>query len=431
MYKHDAIDEVWFGHFLKIKVKYDKLLTPDPSSVLFSNEGEMSEQSFKLNYSFLKKENFFDVSERISNLRALIEADVTIQSAASVLWTAKLIQIENQISLLKSIQSLMIQPATPALLESTQRFLNETIGTPNQEIFDLSLAELNFKLDKKEKKSLLRDVNLHNATGVALSYEDLLKKFPFVKFERLKLDVQERVDIETLKSILESELTKLSLKDNWVVKIDSENKYKRVLVFYANKTIILPSSKIDLLDGIDYKITYKKCLRLVAHEIKTHVLRSSNGFNSKLKLLSVGLDSYAEAEEGLATFREQEDLGTGKYFAGFNSYLAIGLAFGMDRGNSKRSPHELFELLVPVYHSLYFKDIRKAQYAALKRVLRTYVSFDAGYLINTRDLYYRSGNIKIHAFYSDSQMSEESINAGIFDPTNEVHVQELRKLGVI
>jgi hypothetical protein len=420
----EAVDEKWFNHFSEIRVRYDKLVTPDPFS--FSKDAD---ELFNFSYSHLQEADFSTIKAKLASLRSLVESEKTISLPAYTLWIKKIEEVEGQINLLDTLRtSLYGQNETDA---NVQDLIMSVIARPDEDILALTLAELYDRLLAENKVEVLNQLGFADNLAANGQYSSLAKNFPFVFVSAPDFTDKSQLNIESLKTAFDEVLKQKGLYGIWKVKIDETGKYKRVSVFYQNQVIMLPSRYLDFEKKVEVTISHKKLLRLIAHELDTHVERSSNGLSSRLKLLSVGLDSYVAAEEGLATYREQKVLGTGKYFAGFYPYLSVCLALGLDREGAVRTPHELFNLLKTIFSALNHLDDQKATYEAIKRVMRTYIGFRGKYIINTKDLNYRAGNIKIHKLMYEDKTGDDVLNVGIYDPTNKIHLEMLKQLEVL
>lgn len=112
--------------------------------------------------------------------------------------------------------------------------------------------------------------------------------------------------------------------DDWSVVVDTKTGLKNFRVSQEAKEVTVPESEQLKKRGL----TLKKFKGLIEHEIKTHVARRVNGERSKLQLLGLGLDRYIEAEEGIATFNEQQVTGA-QEFAGIPRFFSIALAKGL------------------------------------------------------------------------------------------------------
>ncbi|MBY0538309.1 flavohemoglobin expression-modulating QEGLA motif protein [Patescibacteria group bacterium] len=167
---------------------------------------------------------------------------------------------------------------------------------------------------------------------------------------------------------------------------------------------------------------------LIAHEIGTHGLRKKNGQQSKVLLLSSGLDRYEQGEEGLATFREQAETPTADY-AGLEAYFAIGIAKGMD-GGSKRNFAQVFEILTNYYLISENTDTARAKelaWSRCERIFRGTTGTVPG-VVFSKDLMYREGNISHWKAVANGALDGLDLDSGKFDPTNPRHVNFLNNL---
>lgn len=435
-HENKALDAIWFEKLSTIKIKYNKLVSPDflPNT----NKGDwgnvLSQQPLPLTFSALIKEDIYSTEQKIDNLRLLIEADTEADTVVKKLWLKKMEGMQEQVSLLSDLQVVNNSSNKTLSIDAVQVKMDKVMGGINQTIFKLTIAELRTRLQQKDKEHVLTDCGLSTFAESILPYEAFLKDYPRVEFDDvIPIEQSQIYTVDELKLYMEKALQTIGLQDTWQIKIDRTKKYHRVQVSYKKREIIIPSVEAYNLNGKKYIVTANKAFRLLVHEIGTHALRSTNGFNSSLKLLSVGLDDYLIGEEGVATFREQQYLGTKKYFEGFQSYLAIGLALGIDQHNIKRSPLEVYNLLYKINLALFYKNDTFAKYSAWKRILRTFISFPnlTDTIVNTKDLVYRDGNIRIHKLYTSNQYNDDVINAGVYDPSNMEHVFDLQSLGII
>jgi len=113
--------------------------------------------------------------------------------------------------------------------------------------------------------------------------------------------------------------------DGFVIVSDTSKGLSSFSVSQEHKVVRIPAEE-KLLER---NFSKKKLKGLLEHEIKTHVARRSNGERSKLQLLGLGLDRYLKAEEGVATYAEQQITGANE-FSGIPHFLSIALAKGMD-----------------------------------------------------------------------------------------------------
>lgn len=232
------------------------------------------------------------------------------------------------------------------------------------------------------------------------------------------------IDAVQLAKFFEKTLKQIGL-DKWRVKVSSKN-IGVIKVRPRNRYISIPNSGV--LSNRLNPVTENGLNGLLAHEVLVHARRVENGYSSGLFLLSIGLDKYLKGEEGVATYYEQKFAGNNDY-SGFLPYFTTGLAYGFDRGGVRRVFSEVFAILRD-YHTLdsYGKNLDSNNLAFLScvRVFKADPSF-----VLTRDCVYRAGNIAVHQLLQQKIFSDQYLNAGKFDPTNEEHVQSLLELGIL
>ncbi|MCA9365802.1 DUF1704 domain-containing protein [Candidatus Kaiserbacteria bacterium] len=174
--------------------------------------------------------------------------------------------------------------------------------------------------------------------------------------------------------------------------------------------------------------------KMLFHEIGTHVLRRENGKKSKLQLLSIGLDNYQPAEEGLSIMMEQIVGGSFKDFGGLDKYLALMIAKGYVDG-IERDFRDTFIML-------------RDYFVARKRVRHN--SDDATRIANERawaicwrifrggkpeipgccfmkDKIYREGNILMWNLFINNNKHFSNVSAGKFNPADSQHRKLVEK----
>ncbi len=235
---------------------------------------------------------------------------------------------------------------------------------------------------------------------------------------------QESVDAPLIEKACEEFLLSLHITD-WKVKV-IESHAKGMSVNSKNKVITIPSTR---------KMPVNKLQQLLAHEIGTHVMRSINGTNSPLILLSAGLAHYLPGEEGLATMCAQS---LSKYkwkaFAGQDKYFAIGLTVGVD--GKERDFRDVFEIMKLYYaseskkfdqHSL---KIQEKAWSVCVRIFRGTTGLVKGQCY-TKDLAYYKGNRLMWEFYIKDPAFFPQLFKGKFSPFEPGQVESLKALGIL
>lgn len=194
-----------------------------------------------------------------------------------------------------------------------------------------------------------------------------------------------------------------------------------------NKTLIIPETSRSRT----------KVMKLLAHEVNTHVARRLAGERSKLRLLGVGLDRYIRGEEGIAGLREQALENEVDDFTGFTGHFAIGLAQGLD--GTPRDFRAVYEILQKYYY--YNKlskgiDEEKAQLEskrlAWNRGVRTFRGTDSSTpgTCYTKDIVYREGNMGVWNVIRNNPDEMIRFSIGKYDPANKRHIWILNQLGI-
>ena len=216
--------------------------------------------------------------------------------------------------------------------------------------------------------------------------------------------------------------------DNWRVVIDTETGISNFSVSQEHKVVRIPAE--EKLMGRN--ISKKKLRGLLEHEIKTHVARRSNGERSKLQLLGLGLDRYLKAEEGVATYAEQQVTGASE-FAGVPRFLSIAFAKGID-GNPLdfRKTHAAmsdYRLLSSPKKDVTPEQAATTAYNDCVRIFRGSTCGTPG-AVYPKDMSY-FGNRAIWTLVSEDSDVVETFTVGKYDPNNNEHVALLTQLGIL
>lgn len=412
-------DQDWFDELTQIKISFLRQVhNQAPKNIKVQSQQDID----KLFLYPSIKENNNQLGEKLQNLYIKVEQDREKPAPVRDLWLEKLAELKVQANILDSIYKANFKEEAVDVQEFSAR-LNSIWKKINPDIFSMTLAEAKIRLSK-------RDLNFIESSKISFpskAYSDYHKAYKRVRFEKnlaLVNDPQKTITLVDFKAEIEKDLAALGLK-NWNVRFDTREKFGRFVVLSKSKLILLPIQS----NNHDF-IKYKRAIKLLHHEVYTHVIRSESGLNSTLCLLGIGLAGYYEAEEGIATFREQKVVGTNKYFAGFLSYLAVGLASGLDRNNVTRMPIEFIKLFTDVYIQLGLPE-ELAHQKAIQKMFRVYIKLGNHYVVNNFELIYREGNIKIHKLVSSDTAAEENFDIGKFDPTSLAQVTALAQLGLV
>lgn len=315
-------------------------------------------------------------------------------------------------------------------------------GEPCGSVFNSAIFEVKEKLKKsiqigseEEKEAAKKSLDVfpennnhqvfHNKLPDKFDIQEvrkyLQKEFSGI-FEVTSCLKEKKYDAKEIADVFSAALVKMNIFD-WKVAVRCSSR-GAVSVDPADKKVYIPAQRVlrgNLLGS------------LLIHEIGTHLMRARNGTASPLLLLGRGLDHYETAEEGIATVREQAVRGELKDFEGLDGYLAVSLALGLD--GQPRNFRELYDVMQPY---LYWRFVKKGYRTALTksknwawyRCLRVFLGTSgltpgACY---TKDIIYRAGNIKIWNLIKQNPESLKKFNIGKYDPTNQAHLEIIKKL---
>lgn len=227
--------------------------------------------------------------------------------------------------------------------------------------------------------------------------------------------------------VLEDALREIGA-DDWRVVVDTETGISNFSVSQEHKIVRVPSEEKLLARNI----SKKKLKGLLEHEIKTHVARRSNGERSKLQLLGLGLDRYLKAEEGIATYAEQQVTGASD-FAGIPRFLSIALAKGVNgQPLDFRQTHKLmtdYRLLSSPKKDVTLEHATATAYNDCVRIFRG-TTCDTPGAVYPKDMSY-FGNRAIWTLVSENSDVVETFKVGKYDPNNSEHVALLTQLGIL
>jgi len=134
-------------------------------------------------------------------------------------------------------------------------------------------------------------------------YEEILEQAREGKAEEKKeskyKDLAKKIyGAEDIKKYFTMALREYGLEERW--KVETSKRAKAITVKQraaGGPEILIPPKR---------KVNPRELIRLIAHEVETHVLRAENGRLSGLEILkgNIGLDRHHFTEEGLAILRE-------------------------------------------------------------------------------------------------------------------------------
>jgi len=241
-------------------------------------------------------------------------------------------------------------------------------------------------------------------------------------------DITGRVEsVEEAVNAFEEALQEIGA-DDWTIEVDSEKGLSNFSVSQEHKIVRIPAEEKLMQRGI----TRKKLKGLIEHEIKTHVARRHNGEQSKLQLLGLGLDRYLKAEEGIATYAEQQITGA-KDFAGIPRFLSIALAKGLTGEKLDfRKTHEImidYRLLTSSKNDITHQQVVGLAYNDCVRIFRGTTCSTPG-AVYPKDMSY-FGNRAIWTLVSKDSDVVQSFSIGKYDPNNSEHIALLTQLGIL
>lgn len=241
-------------------------------------------------------------------------------------------------------------------------------------------------------------------------------------------DIPGRVEsVDEAVEVFEEALQEIGA-DDWRVVVDNETGVSNFSVSQEHKIVRVPSE--DKL--LARNISIKKLRGLIEHEIKTHVARRSNGEHSKLQLLGLGLDRYLKAEEGIATYAEQQVTGA-KEFAGVPRFLSIALAKGLSgKKLDFRHTHSImsdYRLLSSPKKNATLEHAQTIAYNDCVRIFRGSTCGTPG-AVYPKDMAY-FGNRTIWTLVSENSDVVVTFTVGKYDPNNNEHVALLTQLGIL
>lgn len=423
-----AIDAEIFSRLQEYKVSVVGNVKPDPESlhvqkVSFLN-GEI--ESPQLEYQKLKEKNFDEKEAGLLALKEDLRSDTSLSETLTQTYIWAINERIAKIRMLRELQKAVTDGDEAYHMKRFSRYSEFVYGKPEADIYK-EVSECLYK------KLLAARANLTPSNADA--WERLMifaSKTSEETDVAISGETEEAItNVEEVKKYFEDAIVEMGLQDDWTVDVDSKGERTNLSVSSSEKKVHLPSEEKLKLRPEDRKMTLKRIRGLIVHELGTHALRNHNGIRSKLHLLSVGLDRYAVGEEGLATYREQQETGETKY-AGFDNYFAAGLAKGLD-GGGERNFTQVFKILFDYYSVCDNADTERAQELAWNRCLRIFRGTTGKIpgVIFTKDIIYRKGNIATYRLMEKEGAEKIDFNVGKFDPSNSRHIAVLIELGIL
>lgn len=295
-------DEIWYQKFRRIHTfKRSRTKDNSPKVVIdFNNQKVLinhklekldSVQKNKLIAKLNKKLN------RIENLKQRIEGeekDVKIKD----FYLNKL--EEEKISVTISLLRLSDSPKHPEIFEN----LKKIYPLPSRKEFDKFLNEFIFflhqLLESKKVSEKAKILILEILKDKFFNHKYKNPKIKNWKFEILEdKKLYKILNFEEIFDLINKTLKDLKIEK--IVKLRVENR-SIFSVSIFNKRLNIPKN---------IKLTYKRILEIIEHEIKVHLIRGINGSNfvdengQYLHMLEINTKEELVIEEGLATYFEQ------------------------------------------------------------------------------------------------------------------------------
>ena len=239
-------------------------------------------------------------------------------------------------------------------------------------------------------------------------------------FSEISIDFVQRHNDERMYTAAEiKRLFEQALDDRritgWLVEIDDTGHVSFIRVEQESKKIIVPA---------DRRLSERHMQGLIAHEIGVHVQRRFNAVKIPLHILSLGLDNYIRAEEGMAKYVERE-IYPESLIPSMELYLGIALAQGID--GVKRNFRDLYEFFYAYYSLLRIcrpensdASIEDIAWNRTERIYRGVVG-SLNTACFTKDIVYWEGFLRVRDI---AHTLPEEINrflCGKYDPANEFH----------
>ncbi len=260
-------------------------------------------------------------------------------------------------------------------------------------------------------------IQIPQSSDILHLQKELFGLFPFLQLDSITNELSAPQIVEAFNRALAN----IGAHD-WISEV-AEGSRTAICVMNRKKTVVIPQAR---------KVTSPEVTKLIAHEICTHVYRSTAAEKSPLQLLRFGLDHYLMTEEGIATTNEQILSSKFKDFSGDDKYFAIGLVHGLD--GIKRDFRAIYEIMKE-YYFLKFpskdpQDLKEKAWRLCVRIFRGTPPAHKG-VCYTKDLIYREGNIKIWQLLLKDPRFYPTLFVGKYDPTNPLHISGLRSLELL
>lgn len=412
-------DEKWFREYQKLAAM------PGLGSLRPQNRkkekfkffrGEVENPSF----TYVSLESF-DVAGRKRDLESLlgrIEAEED-NEVIRELYRAKIEYKLDDCTIVESIQT-----ANDKLFDEVMKRRH---GDPSPSlagaVIDAYLTAL-----KERRLSWRRDVR-HSAKELYDYLADVRSQITSDEMHSFKLvdiSLERRKILHALdiKKVFETKKQELGL-DDWSIELDVRGKSNSITVHHKAKKVVIPRGR---------RLKESQVRALAEHELGVHIQRRVNGERTDIALLGVGFAGFLLGEEGIAKYYERE-VYRGSINSSLKSYLLLSLALGVD--GKQRDFREIYAVSELIFRSMcgkYFTtEIRSARHYAWGKAMQLFrgtTGTSAGVCFR-RQLVYLEGFVRMKEVFEQETLTKEEVMLGKYDPANGVHVENLRKLGVL
>ncbi len=395
-----AVDKSWFESYSQYGfddidyLNFDQAHLSKQKEKFFKNELDNLDLEYNINLSILEK-----YKTGLLGLQAEIESSQSSQPVVKKAYLLKLTEQLNKINLLEAVSKKD---------DSLVRFYSSQIyGVPNKELMRRAVSAILYVAEYKQfpLSPIWQDLAEYfgaKSDGTDISYFDGANNQDFLNTQQLV-------------ALFEKALSEKNIP--WQVSVSSS--HLAVALSYKDWTVYIPQGR---------QVTVTEAKALIEHEINVHLQRHINGLNSRLLLLSSGLNAYLSGEEGLATYKQV--LVDKNNIPGLTNYLSVGLLSGLHRGRAWNF-QQLFAL-IEEYLLLSGLAADKVSETAWKRTLRAFRG-STGQLsgnVYTRGIIYFGGYLNIKNLVERGDSETERLFVGKYDPLNSDHIDILNILEI-
>ena len=346
------------------------------------------------------------------------------------LYHERIVEKQKMLDMVRAAAS-MIESPSDDVYETFTALAESLFGRPTkamfQPIYD-SLGRLIRSGDvthlMPDERSLLESVFARVPVSTPFADDCLQEFFPITS------DPTEPVVVSAVavKALFDTWLSDYGLQ-HWTTSIRKRS--RGFSVNTSKRLVLIPSEKFLKNRKFDRALTEKKLRAIFAHEVLTHVVRYEAGIASPCRLLGAGLPGYLGAEEGIASYREHQIMEI-PGLAGIRSYLVIGLAYGLDWNNQKRSFAAVYKIVMAVLRCVLHCDEQYARMKAFALCSRSMLLIDYRLpLVVPHDLLYRTGHDAVRRMLETISVTDDVLNIGKYDPMNHRHIGMLVDLNII